>query len=126
MPTLDPTRYDLDDLDEWPAGDSRQLNFTVDTVVGKKDVSNDDIRWYLLPRPYAGLSDAVVTTDDPGVEIRTDPLLDPTAGEFRIDIDQGVTAGLWGEYYQRIEIDPIDEDLQTWAGRVILEDVGGD
>ena len=31
MPTLDPTRYELPGLLEWPAGDSRELNFTVET-----------------------------------------------------------------------------------------------
>jgi hypothetical protein len=38
MPTLDPTRYELPGLLEWPAGDSRELNFTVETNGVAKDV----------------------------------------------------------------------------------------
>ena len=126
MPTLDPTRFDLPELDEWPAGDSRQLNFTVETNGEPKDLSNDTIRWSLLPRPYSPLSDAVLDGDDAGVDIRTDQVVDPTAGEFRVDIAEGATAGLWGEYFQRVEINPPGDDRQSFAGDVIIEDLGGD
>jgi len=113
MVTLDATRYSLPDLVEWPAGDSRELNFTVETNGAAKDLSDDTITWHLLEKPYDALGDAVLSGDDPGVDV-----------EFRVDITGGATSGLWGSFTQRIEIDPPGDDTQTFAGDVILEDIG--
>ena len=124
MPTLDPTRYELPGLLEWPAGDSRELNFTVETNSVAKDLSNDIVTWHLLEKPYHSLADAVLSGDDPDVEVRTDTVVDPTAGEFRIDIAGGATSGLWGDYWQTIRIDPPGDDVQTFSGRVVIEDRG--
>jgi len=124
MVTLDATRYSLPDLVEWPAGDSRELNFTVETNGAAKDLSDDTITWHLLEKPYDALGDAVLSGDDPGVDVRTDAVVDPAAGEFRVDITGGATSGLWGSFTQRIEIDPPGDDTQTFAGDVILEDIG--
>ena len=123
MPTaLDPDRFELDPIDGWLSPDSRQLLFTVELADGSaKDISNDSLEWYLLAKPYASDGDAVVSGSDPGVEVRTD-VVDPTAGESRVDIKQGTLTGEWGEYHQRVTVDPPDGSRQTWQGRVTLTD----
>jgi hypothetical protein len=120
MPTLSADRYALDTLKGWPAGDSRELLFTVTTEDGDpKDISNDDLRWALVAEEYQSRSAAVVTDADSGVEIRTD-VVDPTAGEFRVDVAEGTLAGEWGTYHQRVVVDPPGDSKQTWQGAVEL------
>ena len=124
MPTtLDPDRFELPIIEGWPATDSRELLFTVTLADDTpKDLTNDTLEWALLEKPYHSRADAVITDGDSGVEIRTD-VVDPTAGEFRVDIDEGTLSGSWGTHHQRVAVDPPDESKQTWQGRVVLSDL---
>ena len=124
MPTtLDPDRFELPPIEGWPAADSRELLFTVELADGTpKDLTNDSLEWALLAKRYHHRSQAVVTEAESGVEIRTD-VVDPTAGEFRVDIAETTLEGEWGRYYQRVVVDPPDDSRQTWSGRVVLSDL---
>lgn len=124
MPTtLDPDRFELPIIEGWPATDSRELLFTVTLADDTpKDLTNDTLEWALLEKPYHSRADAVITDGDSGVEIRTD-VVDPTAGEFRVDIDEGALSGAWGTHHQRVAVDPPGESQQTWQGRVVLSDL---
>jgi len=125
MPTtLDPTRFELPAIEGWPAGDSRQLSFTVEQGGTPKDITNDTVEWYLLKRPYHDLADAILSGESSGVEIFRDTVVDPTAGEFRVDVDEDATANEWGEYWQLVVVDPPGGSRQTWRGGVTLESRG--
>ena len=121
---LSPQRFDLPKIDGWAAGDNRQLSFVVTQDGAPKDITGDDIRWQLLERPYHDNSDAVVSGDDDGVEIRRETFVDAEAGEFRVDIGASATVGLWGEYTQRVVVDPPLDSQQSWRGDVVIEDAG--
>jgi len=123
---LTPQRFDLDAIEGWPAGNSRTLNFRVfvDTEATPKDITNDVIRWRLVERPYHDAADAVLDGETDGVDIRTEGVVDPTAGEFRVDIGPGVTDALWGEYTQVVVVDPLAVSRQSWRGDVLIEDSG--
>jgi len=121
---LSPQRFDLPKIDGWAAGDNRQLSFVVTQDGEPKDITADDIRWQLLERPYHDSDDAVLSGDFEGVEIRREGVADAEAGEFRVDIGASATGGLWGEYTQRVVVDPPNDTQQTWRGGVVLEDAG--
>jgi len=125
MPTtLEPTRFELPAIEGWPAGDSRQLSFSVEQGGSPKDITNDAVEWYLLERPYHELADAILSGDSTGVEIFRDTVVDPTAGEFRVDVDESATADEWGTYWQLVVVDPPGGSRQTWRGDVTLESRG--
>jgi len=119
--TLDPTRFEIDSIDGWPAGDSRTLNFTVVQGGDPKDITNDDVEWYLIERPYHDPSQALLSGDDDSIDIRTADVVDPTAGEFRVDIAPDATVDRWGEYHQLVVVDPPVVSRQTWRGEVTIE-----
>ena len=123
---LSPQRFDLPKIDGWAAGDNRQLLFVVTQDGDPKDITTDDIRWQLLERPYHDSTDAVLSGESSGVEVRRDGVVDPEAGEFRVDIGASATSGLWGEYTQRVVVDPPSDTQQTWRGSVVIEDAGGE
>ena len=120
--TLDPTRYRIDPIDDgWMAGDSRTLNFTVVQGGDPKDITNDEVEWYLIERPYHKPAEALLSGDDASVDIRTEDVVDPTAGEFRVDIKPEATECLWGEYHQLVVVDPPVASRQSWRGDVVVE-----
>ena len=122
---LNPSRFELEPIDGWPTGDSRQLNFSVQLSDGSaKDITNDEIRWFLLDKPYRSATDSVLGPNSDGVTIFTDSVVDPVAGEFRVDIAEDATAGEWGQYWQLVVVDPPGDSQQTWQGRVLLSDAG--
>ena len=121
---LSPQRFDLPKIDGWAAGDSRRLTFVVTQDGAPKDIESDTLEWQLLERPYHDSSEAVLSGDDDGVEIRRETFVDAEAGEFRVDIDASATVGLWGEYTQRVVVDPLNETRQSWRGDVVIEDAG--
>jgi len=85
------------------------------------DVSDVTFTWGLWNRAYQDdPADAVLTGDDSGVEIVTDDRVDTTAGEWEVRFDPAATEGLYGEYYQRPEVEQSDGSTASWAGEVIL------
>ena len=126
MPTeLAPDRDELAPIDGWPADSSRELIFTVTLADGSpKDVTNDAVEWELLAKPYDGRADAILADADSGVTIQRDGVVDPTGGEFRVDIAEDALAGEWGEYTQRVTVDPPGDSRQSWRGDVTLTAVG--
>ena len=126
MPTeLAPDRDELAPIDGWPADSSRRLLFTVTLEDGSpKDITNDAVEWELLAKPYDGRDDAILTDADSGVTIERDTVVDPTAGEVRVDIAEDALEGEWGEYTQRVTVDPLGDSRQSWRGDVTLTAVG--
>jgi len=120
---LTPQRFDLPTIEGWAAGDSRQLEFIVSQDGNPRDITNDSVSWRLQRRPYDS-SETVIDGDSAGVTIQTETVSDPTAGEFRVDIDEGTLSGEWGEYTQVVEIDPPGGTRLTWRGGVLVEDTG--
>lgn len=119
---LDPTRDTLPTIEGWPAGDSRRLLFTVTQDGSPKDITNDTVTWELRTRPYESAGDTELDGSDSGVTIQTDTVVDPTAGEARVDIAEDATAGLWGDYWQVVTIDPPGDSRQSWTGKVVISD----
>lgn len=122
---LTPQSFDLPRIDGWATPDSRRLEFVVTQDGAPKDISNDHISWWLLNRPYQPRAEAVVDGEGTeGVSIRTESVVDPIAGEFRVDIAAGTLDGEWGEYTQVVRVDPPGESQLTWRGPVVLEHTG--
>jgi len=114
--------FELPDIEEWLAGDSRTLAFTVVDADGNAvDVSGATFSWALFDRDYqTDAADAVIDGSSSGVEIVTDNRVDTTAGQWEVRLDPGATESLWGEYYQRPEIEQTDGSTASWRGDVIL------
>lgn len=124
MPTLDTTEqgYQIPQIDTIVRGDSRRLRFTVTVDGAPKDLTGDTLRWGLFDREYQSDFDTAALSDaDADVTIRTDPITDPTAGEFEVKIDEGAFDVLAGEWFQRVVVDPANASLQTWVGRVLIQ-----
>ena len=124
MPTLDTTEqgYQIPQIDTIVRGDSRRLRFTVTVDGAPKDLTGDTLRWGLFGREYQSDFDTAALSDaDADVTIRTDPITDPTAGEFEVKIDAGAFDVLAREWFQRVVVDPTGGSLQTWVGRVLIQ-----
>jgi len=118
---LSAARDTLSAITGWPASNSRQIMFTV--VLGDetgKDITSDTLRWGLLNRRYEDISDAVVSDADSDVTLRMSGVVDPTDGEFRVDVAEDTLSDEWGEYWQRVIVDPAGDTKQSWVGKVIL------
>ena len=61
---------------------------------------------------------------DSGVTIERDTVVDPAAGEFRVDIAEDALEGEWGATTQRVTVDPPGDSRQSWRGDVTLTAVG--
>jgi len=118
--TLDPTRDTLPTIEEWPAEDSRRLLFVVTQDGSAKDISNDTVEWQLRTRPYQSAGETVLDDTDDAVTVWTDGVVDPTAGETRVDIAEGALSGEWGDYWHVVTIDPPGESRQSWTGKAVV------
>ena len=123
---LTPSRSTLPPIDDWRTGDSRRLSFTVtvDDDGTPKDISNDDLRWSLLEKPYHEREQAIVTDESSGVDLRTDPYVDPEAGAFEVIISEDAVDE-WGAVVQRVVVDPPSDSRQSWVGPVTITARGG-
>ena len=123
---LTPSRSELPPIDDWRTRDSRELLFTVavDDAGTPKDISDDDLRWELLKKPYHDRAQALVTEASDGVDLRSEPFVDPEAGEFEVVIDED-TVVEWGPRFQRVVVDPPAGSRQTWVGPVTITARGG-
>lgn len=123
MATLTTTDYDIPEIEGWIAGDSRRLEFTVNLGDGfRKNLTDDELSWYLTAKPYEGEADAILSDADAEVDVIRTGNYDETNGEFAVDIGQGTLAGEWGQYWHHVEIDPPLDTKQSWRGRVTLVD----
>lgn len=116
---LEPSRSTLPPIEDWRTRDSRRLRYTVaiDSEGTPKDLSNDDVYWELLEKPYNPRADAVLTGESAGVEVRRTAVVDPESGEFRVDVAED-TITEWGRRWQRVTIDPPEESRQSWLGPI--------
>jgi hypothetical protein len=123
---LTPSRSELPPIDDWRTRDSRTLAYTVavDDQGTPKDLTNDTVRWALLRKPYDGRGEAILTDADDGVTLQTEKVVDPEAGEFRVDVAEDTVVG-WGPRVQRVTIDPPGDSRQTWVGSVTVTARGG-
>ena len=123
---LEPSRSELPPVDDWRTRDSRTLSYVVavDEAGTPKDLTNDAVRWSLLRKPYHERDQAILTDESDGVDLRRESVVDPEAGEFRVDVTEDTVVG-WGPRFQRVTIDPPDASRQTWVGRVAVTARGG-
>lgn len=116
---LSPSRSTLPPVEDWRTLDSRRLRYVV--AVNEdglaKDLTNDSIYWELLRKPYHAREDAILTEESSGVTLQRDGVVDPEAGEFRVDVAEDVIES-WGPRWQRVTIDPPDESRQSWLGLI--------
>ena len=119
---LTQTAFELADIEEWLAGDDRVLAFeVVDANGAGVDISNATVTWALFGREYqSDPADAVLDESDSGVEVVTDSRVDTSVGEFEVRVDGDATDGLWGEFYQRPNVEQSDGTEASWRGEVIL------
>jgi hypothetical protein len=110
----------IDRIEDWVAGDSRRIRFTVTQDGSPRDISNDTLEWRLSRRPYQR-TDTELSDGDPGVEIISGSVFDPETGVFEVRIDSGVTSDIWGELYQTVVVDAAEDTRQSWLGEVWLE-----
>lgn len=120
MATLQTTAVEIPSIDDWIATDSRQLSFTVTVENGPKDITEDEVEWFLTEKSYEGRADAVLSDTDGEVTIQRETVVDPEAGEFRVDVAEDALAGEWGEYHQHVVVDPLGDSRQSWRGDVAL------
>ena len=123
---LSPSRSDLPPIDDWRTEDSRTLSYVVavDDAGTPKDLTNDAVRWSLLEKPYHTRDAAILTDESDGVTLHRETVVDPEAGEFRVDVAADAVDA-WGTRYQRVTIDPPDDSRQTWVGPVTVVARGG-
>lgn len=120
---LDPARNELQPVTGWAATDSRVLEFTVQLADGSgKDIANDTLEYELLNRAYDGRADAVLADGDSGVSITK---TDSANGVFEVAVAEGTLAGEWGQFVQRVTVDPPDDSRQSWHGDVTIGADGG-
>jgi len=122
-PTLEvASDLDIERVEDWFSSDSHRILFTVTQDGSPRDISNDDLSWALYEDPYDfGSQTPIIDDSDAGVEIVTDPEVDPTSGEFEVRVDEGTLSGEWGEYWERPVVDPTGDTRQSWRGEVWLE-----
>lgn len=119
--TLDNGRFELPDITDWYAGDSRILAFTVERDGTLIDLTNATITWGLWEKAYQEEeADAILTGDSAGVEIVTDARVDAANGEFEVRLAPEATEDMWGEYWHRPEVTQ-GGTTASWRGRVLLE-----
>lgn len=118
---LSPSRSTLPPVEDWRTHDSRRLLYSVavDSEGTPKDLTNDNIYWELLEKPYHPRGNAILTDESSGVTLWQDDVVDPTAGEFRVDVSEGAITE-WGRRWQRVTVDPPDESRQSWLGPIVL------
>lgn len=123
---ISPSRSTLPPIEDWRTGDSRRLAYTVtvDDQGTPKDITEDELSWSLLRKPYQERADALLTDESSGVHIRRSPYTDPTAGEFEVRIEED-TLSEWGGFWQRVVLDPLDDTRQSWLGTVSVSSRGG-
>lgn len=85
-----------------------------------KDISGATVEWYLLPDGDSADGDAIIDHTTTGVNLS---ISDADAGEVTLSVDQGVTDGLSGRYYQRLKVDDSGPGLQMWGGAFSIETV---
>jgi len=112
--------FELPDVEDWLAGDDRELAFRVTDADGTGvDISAAAVTWALYNRAYqSDPADAVVTEADSGVEVVTDDRVDTSVGEFEVRIDGEVTDPLWGEFHHRPVVEQTDRSRASWLGEV--------
>jgi len=114
--------FQLPEVEEWLAGDSRILAFQVVNDNGDGvDISNAAVSWALFQRSYkSDPADAVLSDSDSDIKIVTDNRVDTSIGEFEVRLDPAATEDLYGEYYQRPEVVDADGNTASWRGTVTI------
>lgn len=121
MPHLDTSRFTLPDIDDWFSGDTRVIQFQVESAGTPVDLSGAEFEWRLYNVAYeSGTADALLTDADTGVEIVSDQRVDIEGGEWEVRVDGDVTDDMWGEYWQRPVVRNEGTEAQ-WRGRVVIE-----
>jgi hypothetical protein len=114
--------FELPRIEDALAGDSRTLAFQVVDADGDGvPISAATISWALFEREYqSDPADAVLAESDADVTVITSGGVDPTIGEFEVQLSPAATESVWGEYYHRPEVDQDDGTSVSWRGPIVL------
>jgi hypothetical protein len=114
--------FELPRIEDALAGDSRTLAFQVVDADGNGvDITPATVAWALFEREYqSDVSDAVIDESDSEVSVVTSGGVDPTLGEFEVQLSPGATDAIWGEFYHRPEVTQADGSVVSWRGELIL------
>lgn len=106
---------------DYVAGESINYEFTVtDPDTGNaKDITGASVDWWLLPEQGAATSTAELSTADSGVSVAL--TTDGSDGRVDLTIDQGVTDGLSGGFWQLLHVDDLGDGLQKYRGNWYIE-----
>lgn len=116
------TAFRLDPIEEFIGGDSRVLAFQVTDEDGTGiDISAADLSWRLVERAYQERTDAALTDGDAGVSATSAPAdVDPTVGEFEVQLEPAATVDLWGSYTQVPTVVQSDGSTASWVGEMVI------
>lgn len=122
MHELDIYAFELPTIEDFLSGDSRTLAFQVvdgdGTGVG---ITAATVTWGLFEREYQTESaDAILTESDGDVTVVTSGSVDPTVGEFKVQLSPAASEDLWGEYYHRPKVEQADGSVAKWRGELVL------
>jgi len=114
---------ELPTVEDWISGDDRKLAFKVTDGEGNGiDIGDATVSWALYDRPYGDdTSNAVLTDGDADVDLVTSAGVDPTVGEWEVDVGGAATEEEWGEFTQRPKVEASDGTVATWRGTVLIE-----
>ena len=106
--------------DNYISGESATLKVTITNDGSPHGLSGATPQWWLLPERGASKSDAVLSTNDTGINVN---IVDEANGRVNVTIDQGITEALGGTvYWQLFELDDSGPGLQKWNGYWFIED----
>lgn len=114
------TRIRLETIEEHVAGDSIIFGpWTVREGETARDISDDELRWYLFETEYdRDPAEAILSHDDPGLTLGEPKDMQFENGHWQVFVSEGVTADLRGTYYQVAVVDPTDSSRQSWIGKI--------
>lgn len=113
---------DITPPENFVAGESLIYEFTVtDPDTGNaEDITGATVDWWLLPEQGADTSTAELSTADSGVSVAL--TTDGSDGRVDLTIDQEVTDGLSGSYWQLLHVDDLGTGLQKYHGNWYIDD----
>ncbi len=122
MNDLDWSAFELETIEDFFAGDSRQLSFqVVDSAGNAVDITGATVEWALYEREYMDdPADAILTGDDASVELVTDNRVDSENGQWEVRLDPAATEDMWGEYYHRPVVTDQEGNRASWRGEIVL------
>jgi hypothetical protein len=106
--------------EHYVGGEYVKWEFTVEDDGSVKDLSNSNVKWFLLPNRGDPDSESLIDHTDSGV---TAEIVDPSNGLVEVEIGSGVTEEYQGMLaWQRLIIEDGSGNQQIWNGRFPIQE----